>query len=330
MTKKIKFLFLIIIFYTQLNGNILKLTTDEWYPYTSKENNGFIENIITKTLENSKIKHLIDYNNFDAGFNSSMEKSYNGTFPYFFTTERAKYFYYSLPIFEVENVLFYNKERVNNDSKNINNYKIGIVKGYSYKNININKFKNIVYLDNEIIGFDMLDKGEIDLLPSNKLVGIHIIKKYFNDFYTNIDYFKNNYLTKDTLHLILNKNDKNNKNFMNLFNKSLNELKKNGDYKRILLNNRKLIKTNLASVVRLVNNTESFPMVVATESRDSKEKYMIPRGTKAIVLEWSKHFKEKGIIKIYNEMFKKTKVMIVNGPLRGKILYIENMYIEIE
>ena len=330
MTKKLNCLLLCIIFYTQLNGDILKLTTDEWYPYTSKNNNGFIENIITKTLENSKIKYEIDYNNFDVGFNSSIQKSYNGTFPYFFTKERGEKFYYSLPIFEVENVLFYNKEKFNNDIQNINKYKIGIVKGYAYKNIDINKFNNVIYLDNEIMGFDMLDKGEIDLLPSNKLVGIHIIKKYFNDFYTNIDYLKNKYITTDTLHLILNKNDKNNKNYMDLFNKSLKELKKNGDYKRILLNNRKLIKTNLANVIRLVNNTESFPMVVATETPDSKEKYMIPRGTKAIVLEWSKHFKEKGILKIYNEMFNKTKIMIVNGPLRGKTLYVENMYIEIE
>jgi hypothetical protein len=194
----------------------------------------------------------------------------------------------------------------------------------------MSKYKNVKFISNEIIAFDMLYKGEIDLLPGNKLVGIHIIKKYFNDFYASIDFLKNqNFITTNSMYFILKKS-KHNKKHMNKFNLSLKELKENGEYKKILLNSRDLINANLASVVKLVNNTESFPMVVATDSINSKKKYMIPRGTKAIVLEWSKHFKEKGNIKIYDEMFKKTKIKLVNGPLKGKILFVENMYIEID
>ncbi len=29
-------------------------------------------------------------------------------------------------------------------------------------------------------------------------------------------------------------------------------------------------------------------------------------------------------------MFKKTKVKIIDGPLRGQVLYVDNMYIEID
>lgn len=312
-----------------LSANTISLTTDEWYPYISKNNNGFIEEIVRVTLDNIKIKYEIKYNTFDKGYKKTLLNEYDGTFPYFMSNEKLNEFYYSDSLVEVENVLFYNKKNFNNDIKNIYKYKIGYVKGYKYKNINMDKYENVVYINNEIVAFDMLHNGEIDLLPGNKLVGIHIIKKYFNDFYTNVDFLKDrNFVSTDSMHLILKKN-KQNKKFMDKFNESLQKIKKNGKYKIILLNNRSLINASLASVVKLVNNIEAFPMVVATDTINSKKKYMIPRGTKAIVVEWSKHFKEKGNIKVYDEMFKKTKVKIVNGPLKGRILYVENMYIEI-
>lgn len=326
----LRYLLISLLLSLYLNASTFKVTTDEWYPYTSKEHNGFIEQIVTEVLDVSNIKYTIDYTNFEQGYKDTLNNTYDGTFPYFVTKDREKSVLYSDPLFEAENVLFYNKDRFKNDVKNIYTYRIGLVKGYAYKNIDINKFKNIVYLDNDLVGFDMLYKGKIDLLPSNKLVAIHIIKKYFNDFYSNMDYLKDErFISKDFLYLIYNKNEEN-KGVLKTFNASLKKLKKSGKYKQIILENRQLINAKLSNVIKLVNNTESFPMVVATDSPNAKEKYMIPRGTKAIVLEWSKHFKEKGSLKIYDEMFKKTKVRIVNGPLKGKILYVENMYIEIE
>lgn len=328
---KIKVLVFISLFFTiTLFANSLRITTDEWYPYTAKDKSGIIDQIIVETLNNADIKFITQYNSFDDGYKSIVKNHYDSTYPYFYTKDRAKDVLYSKSLFEVENVLFYNKKRFSNDLKNIYNHKIGFVKGYEYKNINMTKFKNIIYLENELIGFDMLNKGELDLLPSNKLVGIHFIKKYFNDFYTNIDYIRNKkFITTDSLYFLLAKNNKNQK-LLKRFNSSLEELKIQGKYKEIILKNNQLINAHLSNEIKLVNNTDSFPVVVATDTLDSKEHYMLPRGTKAIVLEWSKHFKEKGNLKIYDEMFKKTKVRVINGPLKGKVLFVENMYIEID
>lgn len=327
---KIKILVFISLFFTiTLFANNVKITTDEWYPYTTKDKNGIIDQIIVETLNNADIKFVIQYHSFDNGYKSILKKQYDAIYPYFYTKDRAKDMLYSKSLFDVENVLFYNKEKFNNDLKNIYNHKIGFVRGYAYKNIDMKKFTNITYLDNELIAFDMLNKGELDLLPSNKLVGIHFIKKYFNDFYTNIDYIRNKqFITTDSLHFLLAKNNENQK-LLKRFNSSLEELRIKGKYKEIILKNNQLVNARLSNDIKLVNNTDSFPVVVATDSLASKEHYMLPRGTKAIVLEWSKHFKEKGNLKIYDEMFKKTKVRIINGPLKGKVLYVENMYIEI-
>jgi polar amino acid transport system substrate-binding protein len=322
--------FINLFFNVMLFANNVNITTDEWYPYTKKDKSGIIDQIVVETLNNSDKNFIIKYNSFDDGYKLIFNKQYDATYPYFYTKDRSKDMLYSKPLFDVENVLFYNKEKFNNDLENIYDYRIGFVKGYTYKNIDMRKFKNIIYLNNELIGFDMLNKGELDLLPSNKLVGIHFIKKYFNDFYTNIDYIRNkNFITTDSLYFLLVKNNEN-QEILKRFNNSLEELKKDGKYKEIILKNHQLINANLANEVKLVNNTESFPIVIATDSLNSKEQYMLPRGTKAIVLQWSKHFKEKGNLKIYDEMFKKTKVKIINGPLKGKVLFVENMYIEID
>lgn len=324
----IKYLLILYIFLNSLNASTLKLTTNDWFPYTSSSKKGFINEIITEVFKINNIKYNIKYQNFKEGYIGTLNHNYDATFPYFKTNKRQKEVIYSNPIYKVDNVLFFNKNNVFPLEKNIYNHTIGLVKGYAYKNINKKKFHKIIYIDNELEAFELLNKGEIDLLPANKLVGIHIIKNYFNDFYTNIDFIKDKkFISSDFLYIIFNKT---NIKALNDFNKGLEKIKSNGKYKEIILKNNNIINTNLSNVINLVNNTESFPMVIATEKINDKEKYIIPRGTKAVVLEWSKHFKQKGNLKIYNEMFKKTKVKIVNGPLKGKILYVENMYIEID
>lgn len=326
------FYFLLLCFLLSINvkAQTITITTDEWFPYTSKQQDGFLDQLLKEILTHQNVTYTIKYNSFENGYLSTINNKYNATYPYFLTENREKEMLYSEPLFEVKNVLFYNKENFKEDIKGIYNKKIGFVRGYAYNNINIKKFKNPVYIENELVAFDKLNNGEIDLLPGNQLVGTHIIKRFFNDFYSNIDVITHeDYISEDSLYFIMPKSAENEK-FLQSFNASLKYLKQSGKYKELLLKNSNLINTNLSSVVTLVNNTETFPMVVATDSLDSKQRYIIPRGTKAIVIQWSKHFKEKGLIKVYDEMFKKTKVKIVNGPLKGRILYVENMYIEIE
>lgn len=310
----------------------INITTSHWYPYVSfsKDKQGVITQIVQATLKNMNMDFKIEKNEFDEGYKYTIENKYNATFPYFMTKQRKKEMYFSDSLLSVENVLFYNKTNFPQDLNNIYTYKIGVVKGYAYKNIQIDKFKNKITLDNELEAFEMLDKGKIDLLPSNKLVATHIIKMYFNDFHSNIDFIKDaNFTSIDFLYFIASKNKKN-KNLIEKFNVSLKEIKRKGEYKEILLKNRETLKAYLSNVIRLTNNTETFPMVVASSNPSSKKKYIIPRGTKAVVLQWSEHFTNEGKLKIYDEMFKKTKVQIINGPLKGKIVFVENMYIEIE
>ncbi len=311
----------------------LKITTGDWYPYTTPKikNNGLISNIVTEIFKEMQKPVQINFEPFEKGYKATLDGKYDLTFPYFKDEERMKDMLYSDSLIDVENVLFYNKEHFDEkNTKGIYDTSIGIVKGYSYKNIDIENFKNLTIFHSEIEAFYALQQAKINLIPSNKLVGMHIVKRYFHDYYSNIDYIKNpDFISLDTMHLLIKKSQKNQKTMQEI-NKALKNIKQNGKYTEIILNNREIIEANFSDVIKLVNNTETFPMVVASKSLDSKEKFIIPRGTKAVVLKWSEHFLKPANIKIYDEMFKKTKVKIIDGPLRGQVLYVDNMYIEID
>ena len=59
------------------------------------------------------------------------------------------------------------------------------------------------------------------------------------------------------------------------------------------------------------------------------KKFMIPNGTKAVVLKWNTNYsKLKGPFARL-DMNERSQVKILNGPLRGKILFIAHVHINI-
>lgn len=86
----------------------------------------------------------------------------------------------------------------------------------------------------------------------------------------------------------------------------------------------------LESALVTLSSIDQFPIVLATKNRKGVKRFILPRGTKASVIEWSPYFLNAGIFNVFDELSNKTKVKIINGPLKGKMLWVDNMYIEIE
>jgi ABC-type amino acid transport substrate-binding protein len=109
--------------------------------------------------------------------------------------------------------------------------------------------------------------------------------------------------------------------------------------------------TDSSGFVRLIG-PDSFPLVVAYESIDSEVQcpsqtrfwprqndqlvydencgYLIPKGTRALVVEWGEPFTQPGQVEINEQLLKPSRVKILEGPLKNKELYISNVYIEFE
>lgn len=63
-----------------------------------------------------------------------------------------------------------------------------------------------------------------------------------------------------------------------------------------------------------------------TPGKNSKE-YLIPNNTKAKVIQWNKRYIQSGGVFATTDMWKESKLKILNGPLKGKILLVPHLYI---
>ena len=311
----------------------LELVTGEWPPYSTSrvEGYGLITELVKAALQDMGYNPAFSFSPFFIAYELARKGTVTAAFPFFKNDQRLKEMYYSDPLFEVNNVIFYNKN-VNptfsgiKSISELKNYRVGFVRSYSYSEEIMNAAMNSVEVKTEVTAFKLLMEGKIDLLPASEAVGQAIVDRHFDmvkhylGILPSIKY-------KETVHLIASKRVAANRSFMNQFNESLKTIKDAGIYQEIIDKN--LSGASASRLVRL-QNPGSFPMIIARENPDDDEIFVLPRGTRAVVLEWSPHFLIKGDTKMYDEMFKKSKVRIVEGPLKGRVLYVENMYIEIE
>ncbi len=326
-------LLIIPIITTAQNFKPINVVTGEWPPYSSEKESGYglATKIVRAVLNDMGYEPQLSFLPFYLGYDLVKKGKIKATYPYFRNDVRLKAMYYSEPLIEVENVVFYIKEKLPNaelinNPRQLDKYKIGFVKGYSYFEEARTGWKNTVEFKTELTAFKMLLNGKIDFLPATKEVGQAILRMHFNDVQHKFGYLPG-ITSKQHVYLIVSKQNPGNKAFINQFNASLKRIKTEGIYDQILDTHD--LENGGTRLVRL-NGLDSFPMIRARENRDDDDAYILPRGTRAIVLQWSERFLKKGKFKMYDEMFNLTRVRIIEGPLKGKVLFVENMYIEFE
>jgi len=73
----------------------------------------------------------------------------------------------------------------------------------------------------------------------------------------------------------------------------------------------------------------TFPLVVARKDRDSNETIVLPRGTTALVVNWSPDFLKPSDTTLSVQLREMSRVMITSGPQRGQLLWVQNVFIEL-
>jgi hypothetical protein len=81
-------------------------------------------------------------------------------------------------------------------------------------------------------------------------------------------------------------------------------------------------------IVRLTN-PGSVPMIFGRLEPDAERVVVLPRGTRAHIEEWGDAFVVPAETSLYEELYKKTQVTILNGPFAGRKLWVDNLFIEI-
>lgn len=227
------------------NSTKLLLVTDEWAPYTSKnlEEYGMVSKIVALAMEEAGLEYEIQFRPWARALEMVKYGDAWGSFPWFYTDERAEEYYYSNPIMSSNIVVFYKKtnniiENPDIEIKNLDNlksYKIGGVFGYFYEPYledNKNQFRYDLSSDAES-AFKLLESGKVDIIFEEEAVGWHIIANMFPEREHEFATFKNQ-LSEEKFYLIVTKEDRFAIKKIEAFNKGLSKIKQSGEYKKIL------------------------------------------------------------------------------------------------
>lgn len=332
----------------------VRIVTGEWNPYVTQRIDGYgvITEIVTAVLNDMEIEPEYSFLYFYKCYDMAKENKYIGTFPFHIVEDRRDEMYFSDSLLTVKYVFFYNKELHQDygnikDPDNLKSKKVAVIQGYPKKYSYGTKFREMIDLmkvdtsKTEIEAFQLLKRGRVDLVPASERVGRDIVRGHFNQYKFGII---PNISSKETLHFIVSKtgtNSRNNEQFINKFNESLLTLQENGIYDEIKRRSYdpdlNLYKGEKQTGVVRLNAKDSFPLILGRKEQREKGKernenpaYLIPNGTRAIILEWSEKYWKADKFEIHDQMFAETQVQLLEGPLKGDSLWVKNLHIEFE
>ncbi|BBE32083.1 ABC transporter substrate-binding protein [Tepiditoga spiralis] len=218
------------------------MTNGEWAPYLSEKLKyyGFFSRVVTDSFKNVGIKVEYGFFPWKRSYVLAENGSWDGSLGWSRNEEREKSFYYSDPVIELKDFLFYKKDKkIKFESyEDLRGKTIGIVIGYYYgKEFEKAQKAGIFKVDqstSDEINLKKLLAGRIDCTILTYDIAMDILKNKFKK--EEIEQITNT--KKPTkvspYYLILNKKDKNNENIIKLFNKGLKQLKESGKYDQYL------------------------------------------------------------------------------------------------
>ncbi|MDO6427011.1 transporter substrate-binding domain-containing protein [Thalassotalea sp. 1_MG-2023] len=317
-------LILMMFFWQSANANNITITTAPWQPYVSEQHAGSAVALLEQVFSQNNTEITWLRQNYDLAFQQVSRQEKLASFPYFKTAERAKQVLYSAPIFQVTSHIYFNRQYNQQiDQARLSEHRVGKVAGYSYGENIDTLVADAQIFNNEDTALKALLEGEIDYLPMTESVMNYILNNQFNEQKLLIKPLTDIRDTK-SLHLIAANNTQG-----HALIKQLNGLLAQvTDLQSFTLSPEQLeLEPDIAKLI----TSEGYPAILAqTDLTANAAFYTLAQGTKVLVIEWSnKLLKPSKSDRIYKNMMDVSKVVILNGPLVGKEVYVRNMHIEL-
>lgn len=219
------------------------LANGEWPPYYGENLPfyGYDSHIVTKAFAIEGIKVEYTFVPWVRAFHmvENKDKNISGAVGGGSGPEFLAYSLVSNPTSSFEMVFFHRKDYKFdwNSFDDLRGLSIGLTRGYDYndkiyKMIEKGQLK-AQWVSEDEINFKKLLRGRINIFPNDNLVGMSQLKASFTKDEIKMITFHKKSTSKETLHLILIKNDENVK-LMEKFNRGLEKLKENGSYHKII------------------------------------------------------------------------------------------------
>jgi len=154
-------------------ADMFSLVTENSAPYYSEDlpEQGFLAEIVKTAAEKQGYAPRLTFTDWDSALNKARTGYYDALLGAYKTDERARWFYFSLPIAKSVSVLFKHKDAhiVYGDLQDLKGYKIGVVRGYAISHaFDEATFLTKVFVDTPAEGFNLLYKKDIDLMAGYK------------------------------------------------------------------------------------------------------------------------------------------------------------------
>ena len=229
---------LMITFAFSVFADTYTVVTDEWAPFYGEKvpDNGYLTQIVKAAFEASGHTLTHSWMPWKRAITEAERGSYQVLMGAYYNEERAKIFEYSKPITQTQ-VVFFEQKGSNikySSLKDLSNYKIGVVRGYS----NTEEFDNADYLTKEFssdtkTSLKLLLNKRVDLICNSREVVLHNLQQDFPEQYSSISIVQPPLQVND-LHIVVSKKVPNAKKIISDFNKGLQIIKDNGTFDKIL------------------------------------------------------------------------------------------------
>lgn len=320
----------------------IHVATGEWEPFVGQnlENNGPVAQMISSIL--IEIDYLPKFKFFDWGFvHPHLDAGYPSfAFPYLKGSDTLKY-KYSDPIIKLDYVLFY-YDTINTSDYNFEsveqivsaNKKIGLIKGYT-KFPGIDNDSIYTEVSNTIEGFQNLINGNIDFLLEAKNVGQQLtasgkVKADARHFHylgknkeTNI---KDDSIFVKNLSFRIKFSSKVSNEFIASINNAIKKCSGTDYYKNLEAKVNDIQQEQLQA--KIISPDHSVVYAYTSKTKEQVD-YILPPSSKVAVLNWNEIFYSKIDKKEKAHAILRSEVKIINGPLKGRVLWVENKNIEL-
>jgi len=220
----------------------IRITTGESAPYFSEklDHNGFVCHILTEAFKLEGVRVNLEFSPWNRAMILAKTGKRDGTFGWFLTAERDKFFFFSDPVAYNYNVFFHLKSfdfdwHTIRDLKGITS---GIVLGYTYgEEFDAAVEKRIIpvfsaYSDTS--NFKNLLASRIKIFPVDPNIGNYILQHYFSQKQRDVITFHPRPLNAPLgMYLLLPKQFDKSRRLLSLFNRGLKRLKQSGRYDQI-------------------------------------------------------------------------------------------------
>ena len=231
-----------LLAYTVSQAETIRITAGEWPPYVSKDSRhyGFSAHVVEEAFAQEGVKVEWGFFSWHQALALVQQGDWDGSIIWSKTEERAKGIVFSpTPLMHLKDVFFHRKDfpfewKKIEDLVGLN---IGATETYSYgeefESAERDGVINVQRAANDVINFQRLLRGKIDIYGSTMPAGYVILDKEFAPAHAAQLTNHPKAYREATYHLVLNTKSEKNRRFMELFESGLNKLAASGKLEQI-------------------------------------------------------------------------------------------------